>query len=110
MREDIPDRLSVIDSHTGGEPTRVVIDLELPFGSAEMAARRDMLRDKHDWLRRAVVTEPRAHEVVVGALLCKPTEPSSAAGVIFFNNVGYLRMCGHGLIGVVATLAHLGRI
>jgi 4-hydroxyproline epimerase len=57
-----------------------------------------------------VVNEPRGSDVVVGALLCEPADPSCAAGVIFFNNVGYLGMCGHGSIGVAVTLAHMGRI
>jgi 4-hydroxyproline epimerase len=75
-----------------------------------MAERRDLLREKFDWFRSAVVNEPRGSDVLVGALLCQPVDPSCAAGVIFFNNVGYLGMCGHGTIGVAVTLGHLGRI
>lgn len=75
-----------------------------------MAERLARFRESHDRFRSAVVNEPRASDAVVGALLCEPEDPSCAAGVIFFNNVGYLGMCGHGLIGVMATLAHLGRI
>src|SRR5207302_4455783 len=67
-------------------------------------------RTRFDWLRSAVVNEPRGSDVVVGALLCEPSDPTCAAGVIFFNNVGYLGMCGHGTMGLVVTLAHLGRI
>ncbi len=106
----LPARIRVIDSHTGGEPTRVALDLDLPLGDGDLSARRDSLRTNHDWLRRALCTEPRGSDTVVGALLCKPTAPTSAAGVIFFNNVGYLSMCGHGMIGLAATLAHLGRL
>ncbi len=102
--------IQVIDSHTGGEPTRVVIEGGPDLGSGPLAGRLAMLRDQHDDLRRAVILEPRGSEVLVGALLCEPYEPDCAAGVIFFNNVGYLGMCGHGLLGVVATLAHLGRL
>jgi len=108
--KDLPFQFRVIDSHTGGEPTRVAIDLELPLGDGDLATRRDTLRANHDWLRRALCTEPRGSDTVVGALLCKPTAPTSAAGVIFFNNVGYLSMCGHGMIGLAATLAHRGQL
>lgn len=102
--------IGVIDSHTGGEPTRAVVSggPELPAGP--LADRLARLRDEHDGFRRSVVLEPRGSEVMVGALLCEPHAADCVAGVIFFNNVGYLGMCGHGLIGVVATLAHLGRL
>ena len=75
-----------------------------------MSTRLETLRNRHDWLRSAVVNEPRGSEVLVGALLCEPVDPHSAAGVLFFNNVGYLSMCGHGAIGLVVTLAYLGRL
>jgi 4-hydroxyproline epimerase len=103
-------RLQVVDSHTGGEPTRVVIAGGPDPGRGSMAERRTRLRHEHDWLRSAAVNEPRGSDVLVGALLCEPADPSCVAGVIFFNNVGYLGMCGHGTIGVAVTLAHLGRI
>ena len=103
-------RLQVIDSHTGGEPTRVVINGGPDLGRSGMASRLGRLRTEHDWLRAASVNEPRGSDVLVGALLCEPVSSSCAAGVIFFNNVGYLGMCGHGTIGLVVTLAHLGRI
>jgi len=100
----------VIDSHTGGEPTRVVISGGPDLGAGSMADRLARFREEHDAFRSAVVNEPRGSDVMVGALLCSPLEPSCAAGVIFFNNVGYLGMCGHGAIGLMTTLAHLGRI
>ncbi len=103
-------RVSVIDTHTGGEPTRVVIAGGPDLGRGEMAARRDRFRDQFDSFRSAVVNEPRGSDVMVGALVCEPADPSCAAGLIFFNNVGYLGMCGHGTIGVAVALAHLGRI
>ncbi|MGB0767619.1 MAG: proline racemase family protein [Phycisphaeraceae bacterium] len=102
--------LRVIDSHTGGEPTRIVIDGTPDLGDGSMAERLIALRDHHDWVRRACVLEPRGSDVVVGAILCRPVSPDAAAGVIFFNNVGYLHMCGHGTIGLAVTLAHLGQI
>jgi len=103
-------RIQVIDSHTGGEPTRVVIAGGPELGYGSMAERLEKLRSQHDAFRRSVVNEPRGSDFLVGALLCKPVDPSSVAGVIFFNNVGFLGMCGHGTIGLAVTLAHLGRI
>jgi 4-hydroxyproline epimerase len=103
-------RIQVIDSHTGGEPTRVVMAGGPDLGGGRLAERRERFRLQHDAFRSAIVNEPRGSDVTVGALLCSPADPSCAAGVIFFNNVGYLGMCGHGMIGLVATLAHLGRI
>ncbi len=104
---DLPESVEVVDSHTGGEPTRVVVDgWPLPEG-ATMTERRARLQSA---LRRAVVCEPRGHDAVVGALLTPPVEPDSVAGVVFFNDTGPLWMCGHGLIGVVRTLEHLGRV
>lgn len=100
----------MVDSHTEGEPTRVVIAGWPALSGATMAERRETLRREHDHLRQAVVCEPRGNDAVVGALLTEPVEPGSAAGVVFFNNVGYLGMCGHGLIGVVRTLQFLGRL
>lgn len=103
-------RVQVIDSHTGGEPTRVVISGGPDLGTGTMAERLERFRAEHDNFRSAAVNEPRGSDVVVGALLCEPVDASCAAGVIFFNNVGYLGMCGHGTIGLVTTLAWLGRI
>ncbi|RTL41995.1 MAG: 4-hydroxyproline epimerase [Burkholderiales bacterium] len=103
-------RIEIIDSHTGGEPTRVVIAGFPDLGAGSMAERREVLAREHDHWRRATLLEPRGSEVLVGALLCEPQDPAHAAGVIFFNNAGYLGMCGHGTIGLVATLAHLDRM
>ena len=103
-------KIHVIDSHTGGEPTRLVIHGFPDLGTGSMAERRALLAEKYDDWRAATVLEPRGSDVVVGALLCAPVNPAHAAGVIFFNNSGYLGMCGHGTIGLVASLAYLGRI
>ena len=103
-------KIEVIDSHTGGEPTRVVVAGGPDLGTGALAARRERFRRDFDRFRTAVVNEPRGSDVLVGALVVPPENASCAAGVIFFNNVGYLGMCGHGTIGLVATLAHLGRI
>jgi proline racemase len=103
-------RIAVIDSHTGGEPTRVIVAGGPDLGGGALAERRELFRARFDPFRCATVNEPRGGDVLVGALLVPPCAAHCAAGVIFFNNVGYLGMCGHGTIGVVATLAHLGRI
>lgn len=103
-------RISIIDSHTGGEPTRVVIAGGPNLGGGAASDQLKIFREQHDRFRSAVVNEPRGSDVLVGALLVEPADKSCACGVIFFNNVGVLAMCGHGTIGLVATLAHLGRI
>ncbi len=103
-------RVTIIDSHTGGEPTRVVTAGGPDLGSGSMADRLIRFRSEHDPFRSAVVNEPRGSDVMVGALLCEPSDPSCAMGVLFFNNVGTLGMCGHGTIGLIVTLAHLGNI
>jgi len=107
---ELPRQMRVVDSHTEGEPTRVVVDgWPSPHG-ATMAERLAFMRASQDHLRTAVVCEPRGHDAVVGALLTPAVEQGSAAGIVFFNNGTYLGMCGHGLIGVVRTLQHLGRL
>jgi len=103
-------RIEFIDSHTGGEPTRVVLSGFPDLGGGTLAERRQRMRDTHDRWRQAIACEPRGSDTMVGALLLDPSDPSACAGVIFFNNVGYLGMCGHGTIGLVRTLQHLGRI
>jgi 4-hydroxyproline epimerase len=103
-------RVKVIDSHTGGEPTRIVVSGGPDLGKGALAERLERFRQHHDNFRSAVVNEPRGSDVIVGALLCEPVDRACAAGVIFFNNVGYLGMCGHGTIGLVATLAYMKRI
>lgn len=103
-------RIKAIDSHTGGEPTRVVVAGFPDLGAGTIRQRLEIFRRDHDHLRTAIVCEPRGHDAVVGAILCKPVDTSAAAGVIFFNNVGYLGMCGHGTIGLVETLRYMGKI
>ncbi len=102
--------IETVDSHTAGEPTRVVVSGGPDLGTDRLDERLRRFAADHDSFRSAVVNEPRGSDVLVGALLQEPTDPRCAAGAIFFNNVGYLGMCGHGTIGLVTTLAHLGRI
>lgn len=102
--------LHIIDSHTEGEPTRVVVSGGPDLGQGRMAEKAKRLRDEIAWLRGSVCNEPRGHEAMVGALLCEPSEPDCACGVVFFNNVSTLPMCIHGTIGLTVTLAHMGKI
>jgi len=103
-------KIHVIDSHTGGEPTRVIVSGGPDLGDGSMRQRLERFRAEFDGFRSAVVNEPRGHDAIVGALLCEPYDPTCDAGAIFFNNSGYLNMCGHGAIGLMVTLAHLGRV
>jgi 4-hydroxyproline epimerase len=103
-------RIRIVDSHTGGEPTRVVLEGGPDLGDGPLGERLALLRDRYDEYRSAVVNEPRGSDAIVGAWLVPPADPSCVAGVIFFNNAGYLGMCGHGTIGLAVTLAYLGRI
>ena len=102
--------MRVIDSHTEGEPTRVIVDGGPPLGDGPLAQRRERFAREFDHFRRFAVTEPHGHEAMVGALLCEPHDPACATGVIFFDNAGYLGMCGHGTIGLAVTLSHMGRL
>jgi 4-hydroxyproline epimerase len=104
------EKVIVLDSHTAGEPTRCVVSGGPDLGSGPLATRMERLRSDHDHWRRAILCEPRGSDVIVGAWLLPPDSPDCAAAVIFFNNAGYLGMCGHGTIGVAATLAHFGRM
>ena len=103
-------RISVIDSHTAGEPTRCVISGGPDLGNGPLTSRLDCLRREHDALRQAIAGEPRGSDVVVGAWILPSSTPGCVAAVVFFNNAGYLGMCGHGMMGVAVTLAHLGRL
>jgi 4-hydroxyproline epimerase len=100
----------VIDTHTAGEPTRVVIDGGPDLGGGPLERRRLLFRERFDDFRSAVINEPRGSDVLVGALVAPPTDPACAAGMVFFNNTGYLGMCGHGTLGVAVALGHLGRL
>jgi 4-hydroxyproline epimerase len=104
------ERIRVIDSHTAGEPTRVVLHGFPDLGDGPLPERLERFRSEFDQLRNSIVNEPRGHSAIVGALLCEPYDPDCDAGVIFFNNVGFLKMCGHGTIGVVRTLEFLRRV
>ncbi|MDP2367585.1 proline racemase family protein, partial [Rhodoferax sp.] len=104
------EKIQCVDSHTGGEPTRLVVCGFPDLAGLPLPEAVSVLRSRHDHYRKATVCEPRGNDVLVGALLLPPVKPGSLASVVFFNNVGYLGMCGHGSIGLMATLEYLGRI
>ncbi len=101
-------RIKVIDSHTGGEPTRIIVSGGPDLGGGTLAEQVAVFRDRFDGIRSAVVNEPRGSDVWVGGLLIESKDPACTTDIIFFNNAGYLGMCGHGTIGLMATLRHLG--
>ncbi len=103
-------RIPFLDSHTGGEPTRLILSLPFDPPAGTVAEKLSTLKAHHDDLRRTVLNEPRCSDVFIGAYLVEPADPTCQLGVIFFNNVGYLGMCGHGTIGLIASLAYLGRV
>lgn len=106
----MPVEIQIIDSHTGGEPTRTIVKGGPDLGKGNMAERRNIFARDFDHVRRSLILEPRGSSVMVGALLCEPVDPENTAGVIFFNNTGYLGMCGHGVIGLIVTLYHMKKI
>ena len=103
-------RIPYLDSHTGGEPTRLITSLPFDLGTGSVADKLSTLKKNHDDLRRTVLLEPRGSDVLVGAYLVPPADPTCQFGVIYFNNVGYLGMCGHGTIGLIASLAYMGKV
>lgn len=103
-------RIPFLDSHTGGEPTRLITSLPFDLGTGSVADKLSTLKAHHDDLRRTVLLEPRGSDVLVGAYLVPPADPTCQFGVIYFNNVGYLGMCGHGTIGLIASLAYMGKV
>jgi 4-hydroxyproline epimerase len=110
MTDTLFQRISVIDSHTGGEPTRLVIAGGPDLGSGPLTERVKVFRERFDWFRSTVNNEPRGSDVIVGALLCEPADPTCTAAIIFFDNVGMIGMCGHGTIGIAVSLAYLGKL
>jgi 4-hydroxyproline epimerase len=105
-----PATIRVIDSHTGGEPTRMVLEGGPDLGSGPLEQRVRRFRERFDGYRSAITNEPRGSDPLVGALLVKPHRADCEFGVIFFNNVGYLGMCGHGTMGVIESLQFAGRL
>lgn len=102
--------IHVIDSHTGGEPTRIIVAGAPELPGQSLVEKRQAFHEQFDWIRSGIINEPRGSDVMVGALLLPPTDPANTAGVIFFNNIGMIKMCGHGTIGLLVTLAYMKRV
>lgn len=101
-------RIRVIDSHTGGEPFRIVID-GLPAIPGETVLERRRFASTHlDHYRRLLMWEPRGHADMYGALLGSPTEPRSDLAVLFIHNAGFSTMCGHGIIALTKVVIETG--
>ena len=102
--------IKVIDSHTGGEPTRIIIDGGPDLGDGPFSERISRFGSEFDHIRSAVVNEPRGSDVIVGGFVQKPTDPNCTTGIMFFNNRGTIGMCGHGTIGLIRTMQYLGKL
>lgn len=103
-------KIRVIDSHTEGEPTRVIISGVAEPAGDSMSEKREDFAKNLDWVRSAVVCEPRGHDAMVGVMLCEPVEPDCVVGLIFFNNVDVLNGCLHATMGAAVTLMHQGKV
>ena len=102
--------ISTIDTHTAGEPTRIVTG-GMPFLRGEtMSAKLQELHEKYDTIRTALLLEPRGHRDMFGAILTSPVSSDAQVGVVYMDNNGYLPMCGHGTIGVVTALLEMGLV
>ncbi|MFQ5909152.1 MAG: proline racemase family protein [Thermoplasmata archaeon] len=102
--------LECIDTHTGGEPTRVVLSGIPSLQGVTSREQREDLKSRVDWLRQLVVAEPRGHADMFGAIVLDEHKADTDLGLIFIDNDGYLDMCGHGLIGAVTALAESDRL
>lgn len=102
--------MHVIDSHTEGEPTRVILSGGPDLGSGSLAERANILATEHQEFYRSVVSEPYGQEAMVGVMLVEPVNSECVAGVVYFDAASVIGMCGHGTIGVAVTLAHMGKI
>lgn len=100
--------VQVVDTHTAGEPTRIVTGGLFSIPGETMEEKRRWLAEHADGLRRFLLYEPRGHADMFGAILTPPTNPETRFGLVFLDCGGYLTMCGHGTIGAVTALAALG--
>jgi 4-hydroxyproline epimerase len=99
-----------VDGHTCGNPVRLVAGGAPPLAGATMAERRQDFLARHDWVRTALMFEPRGHDVMSGSILYPPTSEDGDAGVLFIEVSGCLPMCGHGLIGTVTMALEHGLV
>lgn len=102
--------IQTIDSHTMGEPTRIVTGGTPRLAGKTMMEKKRNIESRLDWLRKLLMNEPRGHKDMFGAIMLDPCEEDCDLGVIFMDSGGYLNMCGHGAIGTVTTAINLGMI
>ncbi|HEY5319528.1 MAG TPA: proline racemase family protein [Galbitalea sp.] len=105
-----PRKISVVDSHTCGQPTRVIVGGIPEIRYTTVAEARDVLRGDYDWVRRLAVFEPHGHRSLFAAALIPTSDPTAVQGVVFMDAAGYHDMCGHATIGVATTLVERGLI
>lgn len=102
--------LHAVDSHTAGEATRVVIGGIPHIPGDSMPAKKQYLEDHLDYLRTAIMLEPRGHNDMFGSIITAPTSPEADYGIIFMDGGGYLNMCGHGTIGAMSVMVENGMV
>ena len=101
---------SSIDTHTSGQPTRTISG-GIPFIPGKtIVEKMSYLKENMDWIRTALMFEPRGHAIMSGVILTEPTHPDADIGVIFIETTGYLPMCGHDTIGVCTALVETGMV
>lgn len=99
---------NAIDTHTAGEPTRIITKGVPTISGSTMMEKKEYMEEHLDWLRRAVMLEPRGHDNMFGAILTEPVHPDADLGIIFMDGGGYLNMCGHGTIGTSMAAVETG--
>jgi proline racemase len=102
--------IQTIDSHTMGQPTRIITGGTPRIQGSTMMEKKEYLQRNLDWMRKLLMTEPRGHKDMFGAIITDPCLPECDLGVIFMDGNGYLNMCGHGTIGTVTTALNIGII
>ena len=102
--------LSTVEMHTGGEPTRIIVDGWPAFEARTLLGTRREAREKFDHLRRGLMLEPRGHDGMYGALLVEPDRPEADLAVLFMHNEGFSTMCGHATIALARWAVESGRV
>ena len=101
--------INTVDTHTEGQPTRIVISGAPPLPGSTMREKLEHFRHHCDGIRTTLLAEPRGHLDMFGAVLTEPVSPGADFGVFYMHNSGYMNMCGHATIGVCTALFELGR-
>jgi trans-L-3-hydroxyproline dehydratase len=102
--------ISTVEMHTGGEPTRIIVDGWPAFSGKTLLDKRREAKERFDHLRRGLMLEPRGHDGMYGALLVQPDHPEADLAVLFMHNEGYSTMCGHATIALARWAVVSGRV